>query len=149
MIETTRLRIRIAAQNEMEQIIDEETDAELKCAYQEMLQGCRDYPEQAQWYAIWLIETMDGLRVGDLCFKGLLADGSVEIGYGILTEYQGRGYATEAVGASVEWALTQPGVNRVEAETDPDNRASQRVLEKCGFRATGVIGEEGSRFVKM
>ena len=145
-LETMRLRVHTASQAEMEKIIDSQTDAELKKAYQEMLQGCLDYPEQWNWYAIWVIEEKDGTQVGDLSFKGLAADGSVEIGYGIDEHYQGQGYATEAVKAAVLWALQQPGVVRVEAETDPDNRASQRVLEKCGFVPAGVDGKEGPRF---
>ena len=44
------------------------------------------------------------------------------------------------------WALKQPDVIRVEAETEPDNLASQRVLEKCGFLPSGTVGEEGPRF---
>ena len=32
------------------------------------------------------------------------------------------------------------------AETDAGNAASQRVLEKCGFRPNGILGEEGPRF---
>ena len=49
--------------------------------------------------------------------------------------------------AITKWALSQPGVIRVEAETDSNNIASQRVLEKAGFIPTGTIGEEGPRFV--
>ena len=67
----------------------------------------------------------------------------------VLEEYQGQGYATEAVGAAVTWALQQPFVTCVETETAPDNRASQRVLEKCGFLPSGTIGEEGPRFFKV
>ncbi len=37
---------------------------------------------------------------------------------------------------------------RVEAETDPENKKSQRVLEKCGFAPLGIIGEEGPRFYR-
>ena len=147
-LETERLVIYPASQKEMLQIIDEEQDEILKTAYTEMLQGAMKSPDQWVWYAIWIIEKKDGIKVGDLCFKGLNNDGSVEIGYGILDNHQRHGYATEAVNAVVEWALQQFGVIRVEAETEPDNRASQRVLEKCGFIATGIIGEEGPRFVK-
>ena len=50
--------------------------------------------------------------------------------------------------AAVRWALAQLAVTRVEAETEPDNRASQRVLEKCGFLPSGTIGEEGPRFYR-
>ena len=148
VVDTKRLRIHTASQDEMVRYIEEQTDEILKTAYQEMLQGCLDHPDQWEWYSIWMIERKDGTLVGDLCFKGLNADGSVEIGYGIKEEYQGQGYATEAVSAAVLWAFQQPGVIRVEAETEPDNRASQRVLEKCGFVPSGIVGEEGPRFIR-
>ena len=132
----------------MEAYIAAETDAELKKAYTEMLEGCLRHPDQWHWYAMWMIELRDGTHIGDLCFKGLGANGVVEIGYGILEEYQGHGYATEAIDATVVWALKQSNVTRVEAETEPDNRASQRVLEKCGFLPSGTFGEEGPRFFR-
>ena len=149
MIETKRLRIYPAAREQMEAFIAAETDTELKKAYTEMLEGCLRHPEQWQWYAMWMIELRDGTHIGDLCFKGLGANGAVEMGYGVLEEYQGQGYAAEAVDAVVVWALDQPDVTRVEAETAPDNRASQRVLDKCGFLPSGTIGEEGPRFFKV
>jgi len=147
-IETTRLKIYAASQDEMIRMIDVQTDDILRKAYQEMLQGCLDHPEHWFWYVIWIIERKDGSHVGDLSFKGFNDDGSVEIGYGIDEAYQGQGYATEAVNAAVMWALQQPGATRVEAETEPDNKASQRVLEKCGFIPLGIDGEEGPRFVR-
>ena len=147
-IQTERLIIRLSSAREMTKLIEAESDPELKTAYREMLQGCLEHPAQWEWYGIWTIEREDGLRVGDLCFKGLPPDGGVEIGYGILAEHRGRGYAAEAVEAAVKWALEQHGVSRVEAETAPDNGASQRVLEKCGFCPTGINGEEGPRFEK-
>ena len=44
------------------------------------------------------------------------------------------------------WAFEHPEIVAVEAETDPDNVASQKVLNKCGFKPNGKIGEEGPRF---
>ena len=149
ILETGRLRIRALNQDEMQNLIARTNDPELKKAYREMLQGSLDHPAQREWYAIWRIEGKYGEMIGDLCFKGLEADGRVEIGYGVLEDQQGRGYATEAVAAAVEWALAQPGVTRVEAETDPNNKASKRVLEKCGFKSSGIMGEEGPRFFRM
>ncbi len=147
-IETTRLVIKTASLEEMLRIIDGQTDDILRKAYQEMLQGCLHHPEQWAWYAVWIIACKDGLHVGDLSFKGVNENGSVEIGYGIHESYQGHGYATEAVNAAVMWALQQPGITCVEAETEPDNQASRRVLEKCGFIPSGIDGEEGPRFVR-
>ena len=146
MIETKRLRLCPAGREQMEAWIASEKDPELKKAYTEMLEGCLRHPDQWAWYAMWNIELPDGTHIGDLCFKGLDADGVTEIGYGIAEEYRGQGYAAEAAAAAVSWALRQPGAVRVEAETAPDNRASRRVLEKCGFLPTGTVGEEGPRF---
>lgn len=147
MIETQRLHLRITDQPEMARLIAAEPDEEMRLAYTEMLDGCLSHPDQWPWYAVWMIELPDGTRVGDLCFKGLPPTGAVEIGYGILDEFQCRGYATEAVAAAVAWAQHQPGVRCVEAETEPTNAASQCVLAKCGFVANGQIGAEGPRFV--
>ena len=130
----------------MEAIISSETNAELKAAYSEMLDGCLNNPDQWDWYAIWIIELRNGTHIGDLCFKGLDSNGVAEIGYGILEEYQGQGYATEAVKAALSWAFQNPNVTAIEAETDADNAASKRVLEKCGFIANGIIGKEGPRY---
>ena len=149
ILETKRLRIHVTSTEEMREFIDRQTDDVLITAYREMLNGCLEHPEQWEWYAIWMIALKNGTPVGDLSFKGLQPDGSVEIGYGIQDEFRGQGYATEAVLAAVNWALKQPAITRVEAETEPNNKASQRVLEKCGFIPLGQNGQEGPRLVKL
>ena len=146
MLNTDHLRIYPASREQMEAIIVSEQDEELKKAYSEMLDGCLRHPDQWDWYAVWMIEKTDGTHVGDLCFKGLQDNGITEIGYGILEEYQGQGYATEAVRAACQWAFGHVEVKSLEAETDAENAASQRVLLKCGFRPNGTCGEEGPRF---
>jgi ribosomal-protein-alanine N-acetyltransferase len=148
-IQTARLTLHAASQDEMRRFIQAQTDPNLAAAYREMLQGCLTHPEAHLWHALWMIDRKDGFHVGELSFKGHNPDGSVEIGYGITPPFRGRGYATEAVGAAVFWALRQPGVTRVEAETAPDNAASLRVLEKCSFIPTGSTGQEGPRFVRL
>lgn len=70
-----------------------------------------------------------------------------EIGYGVDEEYRNQGYCTEAVKTLTGWALSQEGVQCVEAETESSNTASIRVLEKAGFVRSGEMGEEGPRFV--
>ena len=54
-------------------------------------------------------------------------------------EFWGKGYATEAARASVEFGKKNIGLKEIIGLTDPLNIASQRVLEKCGFK---VIGED-------
>lgn len=148
VIRTKRMILYPLTENEMEAVISRETDKEMKQAYSEMLAGCIAKPEQRIWYAIWNMQLNDGsdIIIGDYAFKGLDENGMVEIGYGIKEPYESKGYMTEAVTAAVKWARMQPGVKTVEAETDPDNKASQRVLEKAGFIPNGVMGKEGPRF---
>ncbi len=146
LLQTDRLNISIASDEEMRLLIEKQADEEMNAAYREMLSECTAHPEQRQWYAVWVIRLKSGEAIGEYCFKGL-SDGCVEIGYGIMPQYCGKGYTTEAVIVVVKWASAQPGVTRVEAETECDNIASRRVLEKSGFIPTGKDGEKGPRFV--
>ena len=147
-IETTRLILFPASEKQMQALIAAQTNDALKAAYTEMLDGAMRHPALWEWYAVWMIERKDGTHVGELCFKGLKEDGSAEIGYGIGQAHRRRGYAAEAVNAVSEWALSQAGVFRIEAETEESNVASVKVLEKCGFSRTGITGEEGPRFAR-
>lgn len=149
MIKTERLNIFPLSNEEMREVINNESNEVLKAAYSEMLARCLENPEQRIWYALWVLQLNDGSGniVGSLSFKGLNDNGMVEIGYGINPEYEGKVLMTEAVSAIVRWASGQPGVLSIEAETGPDNIASQRVLEKAGFIPSGVIGTEGPRYI--
>ena len=147
-IKTKRMTLRPMPDSEIEALMERIDDDELRAAYGEMLDGCKRDPENRIWYAPWKMTLKDSQEfIGDLCFKGPVKNHSVEIGYGIQPEYEGRGYTTEALQALTKWAFGQKDVVFVEAETAPDNKASQRVLEKCGFVPDGTPGEEGPRFM--
>ena len=62
------------------------------------------------------------------------AEGVVEIAYGVVPQHQGKGYATEAAEALVEFAFLNSQVKRVRAHTLPQPNASTKVLTKCGFQ---------------
>jgi Acetyltransferases, including N-acetylases of ribosomal proteins len=149
VIRTERLNLYPLSDQEMLDFIRNEPDEGLKAAFSKMLEGCRKHPERRIWHALWVLQLNDGSGtiVGSLAFKGLNDDGMVEIGYGMNPAYEGRGFMTEAVSAVVRWASEQPGVSSVEAETEPDNAASRRVLEKAGFVPKGVTGKEGPRYI--
>lgn len=70
---------------------------------------------------------------------GRRPNGEVEFGYWIARRHWGRGYATEAAQAMVEIARDALRLPRLHAGHFLDNPASGRVLEKVGFRPTGVI----------
>ena len=147
MIETTRLKMYAASQEQMMAFIAARSDEVLKAAYTEMLDGCLAHPDQWEWYAMWMIEMKDGTHVGEFCFKGI-ENGIAEIGYGIAEDYRDCGYATEAVLALTDWALAQPGITGVMAEAEEANIASRKVLEKTGFKPTGESGREGLLYAR-
>jgi len=60
-------------------------------------------------------------------------EGTVVIGYGVLDEYQGLGYATEAVRNLIPVIFRNPEISCILATTYPELHASVRVLEKNGF----------------
>ena len=70
-------------------------------------------------------------------------EGVIEIGYAITTEYQRRGYATEAVKALVSRAFEDSRVSVIGANTYPALEPSIRVLEKAGFVRVGNEAESG------
>ena len=54
------------------------------------------------------------------------------IGYWIADQHQGKGFATAAVNALIEFCFAQLKVTRIEVVCDPDNLPSQKLIEKCG-----------------
>lgn len=81
----------------------------------------------------------DGERlVGDVAVWLDAAGTFATIGYTLDPEFQGRGYAVEAVQAVIGWLFRHQGVHRIAATIDPRNLASSRVLERCGFEYVGT-----------
>jgi RimJ/RimL family protein N-acetyltransferase len=70
-------------------------------------------------------------------------DGSrrCELGYALARAHWGCGYVSEALRALLDYGFTALDLNRVEADIDPRNAASARVLEKLGFRKEGFMPE--------
>jgi RimJ/RimL family protein N-acetyltransferase len=76
-----------------------------------------------------------GLLVGDVgVFWRSERDRTAEVGFIFDPRHQGKGFATEAAGALVDWAFTGAGMHRVIGRTEARNVASARVLEKLGMR---------------
>ena len=83
----------------------------------------------------------DDVVVGEIG-GGLVAPGTVEIGYAVVASAEGRGYATDAVRALVERFRVAAVGERVIAHTPFDRPASGRVLEKAGFAQAGEVDDE-------
>lgn len=101
----------------------------------------KEHPEWEGWLA-WYAIRIDSdypILCGSIGFKGPPDKrGVVEIGYSVLPEFQGQGLAMEMVAGIVRWAEHRHEVRQIEAETNINNSASIRVLEKNGFVRDGV-----------
>jgi ribosomal-protein-alanine N-acetyltransferase len=82
----------------------------------------------------------EGRILGRIALGGILlgAFQNAYLGYWMDEELQGRGLMTEAVRAATTFAFDVVGLHRVQAAVMPRNAASQRVLEKVGYRREGT-----------
>ena len=64
-----------------------------------------------------------------------------DIGYAMASAFWGKGYQTEALRAKLDYGFRELNLNRVEADIDPRNDASAKVLEKLGFEKEGFMKE--------
>ena len=88
----------------------------------------------------WGVERLGaGTLIGTVTLYRIdVAHRRAEIGFALGSAYWGLGHASEAVGAVVAHAFDARGLHRLEADADPRNHASLRVLEKLGFVREGL-----------
>jgi len=100
--------------------------------YQKALKDKQNY----LWYTNWQIILKEENRIiGGITFKGPVnTEGEVEVGYGIEQKYQNKGYMTETLKSIIKWTFKHDKIKSIVAETNKDNKASQRVLEKVGMK---------------
>ena len=102
---------------------------------------------QAHWQSRTLFqwgitERETGALVGTCTlYRWDRAHARAELGYALRKDRWGRGLATEAVSAVLDFGFGPMRLHRVGADTDPRNGASERVLERLGFRREGLQRE--------
>ena len=96
-----------------------------------------DGPIDGQWFMVTVVEPTADEVVGDLVVHLTNESRTAEVGYSLSSGHWGKGYATEALEAFVEWILDTLPVTRLAGMLHPDNRASAMVLERTGFLFEG------------
>lgn len=85
-------------------------------------------------FGMWVVEEQAGGEFAGECGLRWLEDGSdVELSYGLYTRFRGRGLATEAARAALDFGVETLGLQRIVALSRGDNIGSHRVLEKLGM----------------
>lgn len=90
----------------------------------------------------WAIAAADGALLGTCSLFAIDAvHRRATIGYALARAHWGHGYATEALRLALAHAFGALALHRVEADVDPRNRASTRLLERVGFLREGTLRE--------
>jgi [ribosomal protein S5]-alanine N-acetyltransferase len=112
---------------------------QLLTASPDFIAGLESAKESDPWqFGFAVIHKIDNMLIGMCGFSGPPdANGIAEIAYGIGPSYQGKGHATEAAAAMIQFAREDPRVKGICAHTLAETNASTRVLQKCGFTKTG------------
>lgn len=93
--------------------------------------------------SVVIVRRRDGRMLGGSGLHHLDDEGTTgEVGYWICREFRGEGYASEAVRMMLTVGFRSLGLHRIEALVFPRNRASRRVVQRCGFRYEGCLRDE-------
>ena len=101
-------------------------------------------PATNKWFVRWIVLKENREVIGSTSFHGTPdAQGMMEIGLGIETQYQNQGYAKEALLGMWRWVLTFPEVKTLRYTVSPENLPSIAVIKYFGFDFKGQqIDEE-------
>jgi aminoglycoside 6'-N-acetyltransferase len=93
-------------------------------------------PEAAGWFQYAV--DLDGVLIGDVGLNLHQNLMQADLGFTFATQYQRKGYASEAVRGLLEHVFAERELHRVSAEADARNTASTRLLERVGFTREGL-----------
>jgi RimJ/RimL family protein N-acetyltransferase len=109
-----------------------------------------DGPAPEEWWMATIADPDTDAPLGDLVVHTTWEGRTAEIGYTLASQHWGKGYATEALAALVDWLFEALAVTRIFGMLHPDNPASAMVMERTGFlfeghtRSSFWVGEECS-----
>jgi RimJ/RimL family protein N-acetyltransferase len=147
-LETTRLTLRPLVEGDFDALYATRSSAEVvRYLYEDPMSAdevreslarkfsATAWAREGDWFTAAAVERATAVVVGDVAFHWVSErDRTAEVGFVFDPRHQGKGFATEAAGALVDWAFTSAGLHRVIGRTEARNAASARVLEKLGMR---------------
>lgn len=118
------------------------TPEETAAAIRRIVRYPRLYPDLGIWYAT---RRDTGAFIGWFSLKYAGKSPDVEIGYRLLHDAWGHGYATEGATALLRFGFDELHLHRIIGVVDPGNDASARVLQKAGMTYRGLGRYYGAR----
>lgn len=141
MLKGNQINLKLVEKSELSIIHEWDNDMDFNGEFESFTQGSllnleKDYENmgESQWY---FVETKNGKKIGYIAhFK---SKSYIGIGFMFIPEERNKGYGSESVEIMVDYLFLHKDIVRIQAETHPNNIASQRILEKAGFQKEGTI----------
>ena len=145
MLETERLLIRKFTFDDLDALIDLRSDEEvIRYIGSRRLQNPEAIEKRLKFYIDcyekygFAMSAMFWKPIGEMIgWSGLQPlDGTdeIEVGYGMIKEFWGKGIGYEAARAWLEYAFTNTDAKQIVAVAVPENTGSWRIMEKCGMK---------------
>jgi len=144
-VETERLLLRPFARDDLDEFASINGDADVmryigdgkpqtRAQTELRLETILDHWAQ-HGFGLWaLVDKASNALIGFCGLQYLDNTAEIEIGYRLAKQFWGLGYATEAAAATLRYAFEVLGLDRIVAVVQPENFASQSVIEKIGLR---------------
>ncbi len=99
-----------------------------------------EYQKNKAFYQWTIVLKELGEPIGSISVVGMNEKiDMVHIGYCIGSKWWGNGYMSEAFARIIPFLFDEVGAQRIEAQHDPNNPASGKVMEKCGLKYEGTL----------
>jgi ribosomal-protein-alanine N-acetyltransferase len=100
-------------------------------------------------FSYWAIALKGNEKlVGTICLFDVSEEQKkCEIGYELLTEYQGKGIMREAAKKIIEYSFQTLGLKTIDAYTHKDNQSSTNLLKELKFKSTDGVDKTNSKFI--
>ena len=97
-----------------------------------------EFNQPESWYQVLITDRETEAVIGDIGIHFFGAENlQVELGITLNKDFQGKGYAAEALQGVIDFLFNDLGKHRIMASVDPDNSDSIRLMERIGFRKEG------------
>jgi len=108
------------------------------------------YSESQQIYGRWAVDDkVNNEFIGSFAIIPREGKQQMQLGYALLRQHWGKGYATELTVAGLNYVFTKTPIDPIYAYTQGPNVLSQKVLLKAGFSLNGSNNENGNEVVEF
>ena len=133
--------LRLRSENAVMRHIERPRAQTLEEVYQ-FIAGIEEIHAKEEGFTWTICLKEDKTFVGNIGFFRLKKDiYRGELGYSMLPEFWGQGIMSEAIQAALDFGFNQIGFNSIEADINPANEASAKILLRNGFLKEGYIRE--------